>query len=125
MFRLAVSLCLSLLLLVGGEPVFAMRCGSKLVREGDHQIKVNARCGKPAFVQERVVYREGIPRRSLENGGWKRQSLVQRELRWAYRSVVPVPLEVWVYNRGPRRLMQEILFEEGRVISVQSLGYGY
>lgn len=32
--------------------------------------------------------------------------------------------EEWTYNFGPRRFMQVVTFENGRLIDVQSAGYG-
>jgi hypothetical protein len=33
--------------------------------------------------------------------------------------------EVWTYNFGPSRLMQRIRFENGVVVKIESLGYGF
>jgi len=37
----------------------------------------------------------------------------------------PESTERRVYNFGPPRLIQELWFEEGRLIAIQPLGYGY
>jgi hypothetical protein len=34
-------------------------------------------------------------------------------------------VEVWIYNFGPNKLMQRIRFEDGVVVRIESLGYGY
>jgi Protein of unknown function (DUF2845) len=34
-------------------------------------------------------------------------------------------VETWIYNFGPNRLMQSIRFENGVVVKIDSLGYGF
>lgn len=41
------------------------------------------------------------------------------------RSATEIPVEVWTYNFGPSRLMQRIRFENGVVVRIESLGYGF
>ncbi len=36
-----------------------------------------------------------------------------------------VQLEVWTYNFGPRRFMKRLTFEDGRLISIETLGRGH
>ena len=36
-----------------------------------------------------------------------------------------IPVEVWLYNFGPDKLMQQVRFEDGRVVKIESLDYGY
>ncbi len=44
----------------------------------------------------------------------------------AAASGVTADIEVWTYNFGPDRLMQRIQFDaDGRVASIESLGYGF
>jgi hypothetical protein len=38
---------------------------------------------------------------------------------------VPVVIEVWLYDFGPQRFVQEVSFEHGRVVALQPVGYGY
>ena len=37
---------------------------------------------------------------------------------------VTAVIEVWLYDFGPRRFMEELSFENGRLIAIESLGYG-
>jgi hypothetical protein len=39
--------------------------------------------------------------------------------------VVEIPVEVWIYNLGPSKLMRQIRFEDGKVVEIETLGYGY
>lgn len=112
------------LLLLAATPALAFRCGSRIVSEGDHYSKVLKYCGEPVGVQERVIYREGRtrPRFRVEgpNGLEYEREVLQYE-----RSYVEVLVEEWTYNFGPRRLMQLVRFENGFVVNVDQLGYGY
>jgi hypothetical protein len=38
---------------------------------------------------------------------------------------IEIPVDVWVYNLGPSKLMRRIRFEDGRVVAIDTLGYGY
>jgi len=40
------------------------------------------------------------------------------------KHVVHKTFEEWTYNFGPRRLMQVVVFENGRLVDVKSAGYG-
>lgn len=112
------------LVLFAATPALAFRCGSRIVSEGDHYSKVLKYCGEPVGVQERVIYREGRtrPRFRVEgpNGLEYEREVLQYE-----RSYVEVLVEEWTYNFGPRRLMQLVRFENGFVVNVDQLGYGY
>lgn len=39
--------------------------------------------------------------------------------------MVEVHAEVWLYNFGPDKLLQRIRSEDGTVMQIESLGYGY
>jgi hypothetical protein len=41
------------------------------------------------------------------------------------RSGSEIPVEVWTYNFGPDRFMQRIRFENGVIVRIESLGYGF
>lgn len=100
------------LLLSGPVAADALRCGSRLVSPGDARSVVIARCGQPADVVERtrlaapVVWRHGRPWRVA--GG-----------------DIEVRIEEWTYNFGPLRFMRRVRFEDGIVVAIDTLGYGY
>jgi hypothetical protein len=90
----------------------AFRCGSRLVTDGDSMDKVEALCGPPSDVQRREI--------------------LARPIRWFrgrpyYLSYdpIPIPVEVWTYNLGPNKLMHRLKFEDGLLVEVETLGYGY
>jgi hypothetical protein len=90
----------------------AMRCGSKLIREGDTRSLVRDFCGEPSDIQTRSILRRPIV--SL-NG---RRTIVGDGL-------VEIPIEIWTFNFGPSKLMREVRFVDGRVENINTLGYGY
>jgi hypothetical protein len=96
---------LILALLLASPPAFALRCGNRLVGEGDQDFQVRDRCGDP-FWTDRYVNVEIIGARSpLEQ---------QREVQF----------DVWYYNFGPRQLMRRLVFRDGRLVAEDTLGYG-
>jgi len=108
------------------ESAFALRCGTRLVSEGDHQLKVGRYCGEPAAVKIRTIYRSGIPvSRNRHDRQQFSHANSSEELLIHSRSVEEVQVEEWTYNFGPRRLMRVIRFENGLVTSISELGYGY
>jgi len=111
------------------QPAMAdtMRCDRTLVTRGDSQGEVLAACGEPMFASQRKIYRSGIPSRRLMNFSPNRlyHNLTSRELVHHDRSVVEVPVDVWTYNFGPRQFMREITFMDGRVLGIETLGYGH
>ena len=110
MKRIAAVLVLGFL---ACSPAFAFRCGSKLVTEGDWGSEVAAKCGEPAdVVQMRSVYRRPV---IWSNG---RPYFIGDDF-------LEVPVEAWVYNLGPNKLMRRVRFENGLVAEIETLGYGY
>jgi hypothetical protein len=97
------------------QPAFAdtMRCGNKLIDDGASRAEVAAKCGEPDdVVQMKSVFR--------------------RPVIWSYgrpyfvgEDYVEIPVESWVYNFGPNKLMRRVTFEGGYVSAIETLGYGY
>ena len=85
----------------------AMRCGTGLVKQGDHIDRVQTLCGEPdareSFVTYAAVLRfyHGYRVRAVE--------------------VEPVRVEIWTYRRDPRRLNRRVRFENGYVVRVETL----
>ncbi len=107
-----------------------MRCDRNLISRGDRQGEVLTSCGEPVISTRKTIYRSGIPRsrfRTLSVGhnfysGYS--SMSNDELLSHNRSVVEVPVETWTYNFGPRYFMREVIFTDGRVTAINTLGYG-
>lgn len=117
---LAVAALFGALLLA--EPAAAFRCGSKLVKDGMHEIQVIAVCGEPTTMRNLGValraydfrYRRKIGAGWTEyydpgNGSYAREVVITE----------------YVYNFGPRKLMRRLLFEGGVLVTIESIGYGY
>jgi hypothetical protein len=103
----------------------SMRCGNRVVADGDPKAKVAELCGKPTQTERRTVYRSGIPRQELSAGLYASEPVSDRELLIHDRSLVEVEVDVWLYNPGRSRLMREVVFQDGRVVAVNVLGRGY
>lgn len=103
-----------LVTLACSTPAFAdaMRCGTRIVRNGDTQTAVRDFCGEPSDVQTRSILR----RPSFERHG---------RIFFYGDSVVEIPVEVWTYNFGPYKLMRRVRFVDGLVDEIETLGYGY
>ena len=116
--RLLLCICI----LVIAEPALALRCGNRLVSDGDHFSKILKYCGEPTSVQVRSIYRAGFPRQLRRH----RFDTAENDfLLYADRAYAEILVEEWTYNFGPRRLMRIIKFENGIVVAVKRLGYGY
>lgn len=98
--------------LVVAAPAHAFRCGNKLIREGDTRSEVLAKCGDPVEVERRTALREPIywvNGRPFRVGG----------------GYIEIPLETWIYNLGPSKLMRRLHFENGVLVEIETLKYGY
>jgi hypothetical protein len=102
------------MLVVAAAPVHAdgFRCGTRLVVEGSTRGEVIARCGEPTDVERRSILRRPV---------------LWRHGRPYYLSddLVEVPVETWTYNLGPNKLMRRLRLEDGVVVEIDTLGYGY
>ena len=100
----------------------SLRCGEALIGEGTTQAEVAARCGQPSQIQRQTLYGEGaaaLPGAPLPGNGPPVLPGV------VTRSGSGMAVETWIYNFGPNRLMQSIRFENGVVVKIESLEYGF
>lgn len=103
-----MSLLAATLVLAGPARADSMRCGSKLMTDGDPAAKVEAYCGPPVGIERREIvrsysYHRGIP----VHGSFE------------------VAVEFWTYNFGPNKLMYRLRFEDGLLVDVETLGHGF
>lgn len=94
-------------------PAHAFRCGTRLITKGDTRSEVQAICGEPAEIESRSV----VLRRPFV---W-----VHGKLHTVGDSFVEIPVDVWIYNLGPQKFMRRLRFEDGRLVHIETLGYGY
>ena len=102
---LLVAVCLS----CGCAQAGTLLCGTRVISEGASGIELLAACGEPAQVDRSTVLRSA----GAGTGGY------------AAATTVEVHLETWLYNFGPGKLMQRVRLEDGTVLQIDSLGYGY
>lgn len=93
---LAGLLCLAA---AGAEAAGSLRCGSRLVSEGDRTAELIGACGDPAY---RDVWGYAGPSN-----------------RWI------ADVEEWYYNFGPSQLLRVVRLRNGRIVSIDSEGYGF
>lgn len=102
--------------LLAADAAHAFRCKNKIVREDMHEQQVIAVCGQPTTRRNLGVAVRGYTWRG--NGSARRYyghgNLVEEVLVTEY-----------VYNFGPRKLMQRLLFEGGVLVRIETIGYGY
>jgi uncharacterized protein DUF2845 len=111
--RVAVVLTAAVCGVLGGAPgpVWALDCGGRLVSEGQALWEVQAICGEPTQVDDTV-------------------EIVLRPVYDVFGRVVDyfpveVPKSVWTYNFGPSRLVYRLTFREGKVVHIETGGYGH
>jgi hypothetical protein len=115
----AVLLATALLL---PETAAAFRCGTKLVKDGMHEVEVIAICGEPTskrnlgYAIRNIDIREHRP----SVPGWT----ISRSPGY-YSFPTEVMVTEYVYNLGPRKLMRRLVFEGSMLVSVETLGRGY
>lgn len=83
----------------------ALRCGNRVVTTGDYDFQVRERCGQPYWTN---TYSE------LLIAGL--DGPLERHAERVY--------DEWYYNFGPRNLVQRLVFVDGRLIKIESAGYG-
>jgi len=102
-----------LLVVLACAPAFAfgqtLECSYKVVSRGSTRSDVSRLCGDPVDVVQKTIYHD------LSAGA---SNVVAA-------TTVEVHLEMWTYNFGPTKLMQRIWFEDGVVVKIESLDYGY
>lgn len=98
-----ISLLLTAALLTGSiSYADTMKCGTKLVSDGDSKAKVLLRCGEPflrEFVGEKTI-------RSRTYGGYGIKSKT-------------VPVERWTYILGQRKFMRILTFEADTLVKIE------
>lgn len=114
---LAVTLAIGLGVLaesaLAPAPAAALGCNHRLVTVGDSAHYVRQMCGEPASAITRTETRTQI-------ASWGSPSAPGA----ITATSVTVQVDVWVYDFGPRRFMEELTFENGTLRSMRALGYG-
>ncbi len=109
-------------LLALGSPASAesVRCGSKLASEGDSLYRVRSVCGEPDAADRRIDVR--TVRRKVRGPCFKRDGRLVCE--HVEERSVEVVIDEWTYDFGSRRFVRLLTFEDGKLVSVRTDGYG-
>lgn len=86
-----------------------LRCSEKIISTGSTRLEVTSLCGDPAQVEHKTIYKD----------------VAAAAPNVTAATTTEVQLELWTYNFGPNRLMQRIWLEDGTVVRIESLGYGF
>jgi Protein of unknown function (DUF2845) len=73
----------------------SVSCGGRIITRGSSSAELASFCGDPAQVNK--------PSSDFDQ----------------------IQVEIWTYNFGPNQLMQRVRIENGVVVQIDSLGYGY
>lgn len=96
MWQCILTLCVSALLWSAtGHAAGSLRCGARIVQEGQRSGELLAHCGEPDY------------RDAWGGGGWG------------------ADVEEWYYNFGPSQLLRIVRLRNGRIASIEADGYGY
>lgn len=120
---------IGLLLICAAESALALRCGHKLVTEGNYIEEVRFRCGDPLVTDTYTIFREQHilytgHNRLIEN---RHSHFVNQadSVAIIQGGHIEIFVEEWVYNFGPHRLMRRLHFENGILRDIESIGRGY
>jgi len=116
------SLSIVLLLVMVASPAYAFRCGNRIVAKDMHEFQVRHACGEPTAMRHlgRAVRGVNVPfERRLLPG------LTERTWPGYGYYAQEVVITEYIYNFGPRKLMRRLLFENGVLVSIDTMGYGY
>jgi hypothetical protein len=107
-------------MLVVGDDAWALRCGNRLMKEGMVESQVIELCGEPESVRRLgYVLRPYIIKRPAGSMGLHS---TQRVYGGYHQELAVTEM---VFNFGPSKLMRIIRFEGGRLVSIDTAGYGH
>jgi uncharacterized protein DUF2845 len=94
------------LLLLGIAPsAHALRCGSRLVSNGDYDFQARERCGDPFWTEDHFKF-------------------VVAGTDTPVATIQQVVYTAWFYNFGANRLIVRLLFRDGRLVREDTLDRG-
>lgn len=91
-------------LAAGSVTVSAMRCGNRIVGEGDTKAEVLVKCGQPLL---REYIGEDV------------------EIEYGYGTYSKRIVEEWTYNFGPSKFMQILHFRGNKLIEIRNGDKGF
>lgn len=112
--RTLASLFAASSVLAIASPAAALDCGMRLVTLGDGQGYVRSICGEPDSVSSHTESRTDFAGVTVRDG----------QAFYGSGVTVTVQIDVWVYDFGRTRFMEEMTFANGVLRSSRPLGYG-
>jgi hypothetical protein len=111
-----------------GTQALGLRCGARLISEGDPKAKVLAECGEPDHVEvweEERVYR--FRYHPSYYGFYDNYEYGDPDDGYGkpYRIKKLIIVEEWTYNHGRTRFMDHLRLENGVVRRIASGDYGF
>ena len=112
---------------INAFPAFgsALRCGRRLITEGDTKLKMLAECGEPQHIE---LWEE---ERIYKYYPWPGYNYNHYNQHYDDEFLKPhfikelILVEEWTYNHGPHRFMDHIRLENGRVKKIIRGKYGH
>jgi hypothetical protein len=99
---------------------WALRCGSKLIKEGMDEARVIELCGEPESIRRLGhVLRPYIIKRPAGTAGLHSTKRVYGGFHQE------LAVTEMLFNFGPHKLMRVIRFEGGRLTGINTAGYGH
>ena len=119
----------------------SFRCKNKIISVGDHKGEIQSLCGPPAFIdqhqEERIVKTyikikkdpddkmEETKRKDRDGHNRDFGQAFERNYGFVDEQKFLINQEEWTYNLGPHRFIRTLVFENSKLISVDTGGYGY
>jgi hypothetical protein len=98
----------------------AIRCGDQLASTGASLYEVRAVCGEPDAAFRRVEHRtvvQQLPGPCVITQG-------RRVCGSSVATIIEVVIDDWTYDFGNNRFLHFVKFEDGKLVTVTSGGYG-
>jgi hypothetical protein len=116
-----IGLVLAAAMLLSSAPAApsddTMRCGTRLVSEGDGKDKVRTLCGEPTSIS--LAGYVGGP------GYFPNYYNGPIDYSYAWPGWTALPVEIWTYNFGPSKLLRKLRFVGDELDEIRTDGYGY
>jgi hypothetical protein len=120
MRRLLIAVMVVALSLALSSTALAFRCGTRLISIGNTKAEVLQRCGEPDW---RESWQEDRVERVFAPSYFYGDKF--KETRVPVAVVRQVIIEEWTYNLGPTQFQRTLLFENNKLIEMQTGSYGY
>lgn len=118
--KFALALSMACVFMLVSNPAHALRCGTRLVKDGMYESQVIELCGEPVSRRHLgYVLRPYILKRPAGILGTHSTRHVYSGF---HQELLVTEL---VFNFGPRKLMRILRFEGGQLTSIRTAGYGY